>query len=74
MRWSKDFADWLRATNHTLYGITGHISCGGGMFQLRYGKNESAVLLEHLYPHPSVPCLRRKYLKISKSVGIIGRE
>ena len=70
---SEHFIKWLRATNNAFYSIKGHISRGGGMFQLRYGKNESAILLEHLYSQAPILFLQRKHLKIYRSIGIIGR-
>lgn len=70
---SKDFIQWIQATNHLYYKIKGHISVGGAMFQLRYGKNESAVLFEKLYDFRSILHLSRKRLKIERALGIMRR-
>lgn len=71
---SKAFIDWLRTSNHRYYGIVGHISRGGRMFQLRYGKGESATLLEKMYHGSRILYLKRKRLKILRSLGIMGRD
>ena len=66
------FLGWLRIKLCESIGIKGFINdCGKSALQLRYGKRESTILAEHMYYSPDVCCLRRKSLKIKKTLCII---
>lgn len=70
------FVHWLRNRINLSLGITGHITkqSGGEYFQLRYAKRESILFCSYIYYKKELPCLRRKYLKIKNSLGIINRR
>lgn len=66
---SKKFIDWMRKKCLELFKINGHISIGKiknrhNLYQLRYAKNESLVLINNMYYDSQVPCLIRKKDKI----------
>lgn len=67
---SKSFVQWMREKCNDLFGIKGHISesnlkSGHRLFQLRYAKRESLVLISNMYYNNEVPCLERKRIKIN---------
>jgi hypothetical protein len=64
---------WLRKKIAGLADISGHVSKAKkqSVYQLRYGKKESLVILDRMYSHKKI-CLTRKRLKISKALSIIG--
>lgn len=67
---------WLQEEIEKRVGIVGHITKGDtqGCYQLKYAKEESYKLLPNLYYRGRHLCLTRKYLKIKKALGIIGRS
>ncbi len=73
---SKKHIVWLRARICTLLGIKGHItkSKNSSVYQLKYAKNESVILLKALYFNTNSVCLNRKRLKINKILAIVGES
>ena len=73
---SKTHINWLRKTLKKLLKIKGYISKSikSSVYQLRYAKRESLLLLPKLYYNDRVVCLSRKRLKIQKALGIINRK
>ncbi len=72
---SKKHIDWLRATIFRLVGAIGHITSNkkhAHIFQLKYAKTDSTILLRELYRNPKAICLSRKKLKISAALRIVG--
>lgn len=68
---SKLFIDWLQKQGNGILGINGRISIsrkveGNTVYQLKYAKKESLVLIGHMYYNHKVPCLKRKRDKIRK--------
>lgn len=62
---SQRFAEWLRATNSRLRGVSGSLAVRRvpgrhDIFCLRYAKRESLSLLRWIYHLPDVLCLERK--------------
>ena len=68
------FIDWLRMELDTRLGIKGHISRwkGKSAISLKYAKREALILSEYIYRSKSDLFLKRKYLKIERSISIIG--
>jgi len=66
---------WLRDKIKEIYKITGVIEDGSKpTYQLRFAKKSSLLLIKKMYYHPEVSCLRRKKIKIQKSLDIIKRQ
>jgi hypothetical protein len=67
--------DWLRAQIRQLTNISGHVTRAGikgGVYQLKYAKAESNILLARMYPpNKKILALRRKKLKINAMLRII---
>lgn len=66
---SKKHILWLRSKLKNLLGINGSIDCSrrpprAPLFQLKYAKNESKILISKMYYKKDLPCLKRKYLKL----------
>ena len=59
---------WLRETIHSLLKIKGHLNLHRGVYQLKYAKAESLIILPKMYYNPTVICLRRKRSKVHKSL------
>jgi hypothetical protein len=63
---SPAFIEWVQATAQRLLGVAGARICRpqragrAPQWLLQYGKRESLVLLQAMYPAPDVPCLARK--------------
>ena len=69
---SKEHIAWLQKKIERIINIKGHICNVGGVYQLRYAKLESVVVLKGMYPkNKNKIYLKRKYLKIQKSLGIM---
>ena len=70
---SPQFFDWLRIELSNSLGIKGSLSYNRNnpYVQLKYAKKEAVVLAKGMYYSENIPCLRRKYLKIMKSMRII---
>ena len=74
---SKAHIMWLQKKIQGLIGLQGHITGKGKertIYQLKYAKTESLVLLKKIYYSRSVMHLRRKRLKIEKMLGIVGER
>ena len=70
---SKKHTMWLQGKLYNVLKLKGHINRGGGgVYQLKYAKQESLVLLRRMYHSKEVICLKRKRLKIEKALAIIG--
>ncbi len=69
------YLEWLNLKISSLYGVEGRI---GGTFEncytLRYAKQGSLILIEKMYYKKGIPCLKRKYSKITRSLGIIAKH
>jgi hypothetical protein len=68
---------WLRENLQRLVNIKGHITFskkGKGIFNLKYAKKESLILLANVYKERGAPCLSRKKLKISDALRIVGKS
>lgn len=67
---------WLRKMLRRLLKINGYISksINSAVYQLRYAKRESLLLLPKLYPNNRIVCLSRKRLKIQKALAIINKR
>ena len=63
---SVKFIDWLRGKLKNILNINGHISIGKKkhVYQLKYAKRESLVLIRKMFYNKQVPCLERKRQKI----------
>ena len=72
---SRTYLEWLRDKIGKLYRVDGVIKWSGkSTYQLIFAKKSSILLLEKMYYHDNVPCLRRKKVKIEKSLGIINKQ
>ena len=73
---SKKHINWLREKIYKFLKIKGHVTKAQGQstYQLKYAKSESLKLLPKIYYKSNVICLSRKYLKIKKCLGIIGKQ
>ena len=66
---SKTFTEWLQKQLANIVGINGYITTAKyehkhNMYQLRFAKKESLVLISKMYYNKQVPCLERKKQKI----------
>lgn len=70
---SQKFFDWLRTELDDSLGIKGSLSYNRNnpYVQLKFSKKEASVLAKAMYYAENLPCLRRKRLKIMKSMRII---
>lgn len=73
--------NWLRETLHRLLGVDGHISKMGEnrkdrnpIFNLRFAKKESLVVMNAMYSTPCPIHLSRKRLKIEHALRIVGES
>lgn len=73
---SKQHILWLQKEIYSRLAIRGHITGNGikTIFQLKYAKSDSLVLLRAMYPKKSTPCLSRKRLKIEEMLRTIGQR
>lgn len=67
---------WLRKRIHHLSGVKGHVTTdrNRGIYQLKFGKAESMVILARMYARGSSVHLRRKRLKIQSALRIVGQS
>ena len=67
------FITWLRSRVGIVLGVKGHIAYNrnNSYLQLKYSKKEATIICKGMYYSQEVPCLRRKYLKIQRSMRII---
>ena len=70
---SPKYIEWLRNELKINAGVKGHISRGVRVsaIQLRYSKREAIIIAKKMYYHKGQVYLKRKYLKICKSLSII---
>lgn len=72
---SEDYINWLRKEIHRLSGVFGHVTGKNQkVYQLKYAKADSLILLRAMYPHNRVLALSRKRLKIKEILSIIGER
>lgn len=74
---SKTHIEWLQREIHTLAALRGHITGKGKertIYQLKYAKAESIILLKRIYYDGNVMHLPRKRLKIQKMLSIVGER
>lgn len=74
---SPSFLDWLQNSILRLSGVKGHITTAGEMgkyFQLKYAKIEGLQVLRKMYHSKNIVYLKRKYLKIGKTLAIVGQK
>lgn len=72
---SQPFLLWIREEVETRLGIKGHITSAKKKniyYQLKYAKHDSLKLLKSIYANKTGLYLKRKRLKIDKSLAIIG--
>ncbi len=67
---------WLQSKLSYFLDINGHItkSAKQSCYQLKYAKGESLKLFPRIYCRGNKLCLTRKYLKIRRTLAIIGRS
>ena len=70
---SPKFFDWLRMELSKTLNIKGYLGYNRNnpYVQLKFSKKQAIVLTKSMYYAEDVPCLRRKYLKIMRSMRII---
>lgn len=71
---SPPFIDWLRTKILSQVKISGHLSHSyrnKTYVQLKYSKREAIVLSKYMYYNSSIPLLKRKYLKIQKTMSVL---
>lgn len=73
---SKPHIDWLREFIFRELGISGHItkSVTCSVYQLKYAKRESLIVLRAMYRNKKLLSLSRKKLKIEGVLGIVGES
>lgn len=72
---SMEYITWLRKEIYSQAGIVGHVTgTSKTIFQLKYAKNESLILLRTMYPSNRILSLSRKRLKIKEILSIIGER
>ncbi len=73
---SKPYIDWLREFIFREMGVTGHITKAitNSVYQLKYAKKESLVVLRAMYRNRKLLSLSRKKLKIEGVLGIVGES
>lgn len=73
---SRTHIDWLRGRLGEALGIRGHIGKNreNSIYQLKYAKAESLILLPKLYYNNRVVCLSRKRKKIEKALVVEGNK
>lgn len=73
---SRKHINWLRNKLFRFLKVKGHITGGfkGSIFQLKYAKKESLVVLRRMYYGSNIIYLSRKRLKIQKALSILGKE
>jgi LAGLIDADG DNA endonuclease family protein len=70
---SKRHILWLRTTLKRLLGIRGHITTSqrNSVYQLKYAKKESRLVLGVLYKDAHCICLTRKREKVAKALKVV---
>ena len=69
------FVDWLRKMLRDALEVKGHIAYNRNnpYVQLKYSKKEAVIISKRMYYAETVPCLKRKRLKIMRSLRIIDK-
>lgn len=66
---SKNHIDWLRRKINKMVNLRGHITNhNNSLYQLKYAKKESLVLISQMYRSKNIICLPRKRLKIKTAL------
>lgn len=68
--------EWLKKTLNDYIKVKGHISHNSNhpsSFQLRYSKQEALLIVKKMYYKKGLVCLKRKHLKINKSLNVINK-
>lgn len=67
---------WLKYKINNLVKIKGYIDRvkRSGVYQLRYAKKDSRVLILKMYYQKKLPCLKRKYTKLIKILAVDNKE
>ena len=70
---SKKYLFWFQKKMLKLVKVRGYFSCNknNSYIQLKYSKKEAVIISENMYYNRNLPCLRRKRLKIERSLRII---
>lgn len=73
---SKEHILWLRKKIKNLINIKGDLTKNGRdyVYQLKYAKRESKMLILKMYYKKNLPCLERKYKKLKKILNINEKE
>ena len=73
---SPAFVDWLRSTIKDVLDVKGAIAHNRNnpYLQLKYSKKEAVIISKSMYYSEAIPCLRRKRLKIKRSLRIISER
>ncbi|MGD0328648.1 MAG: LAGLIDADG family homing endonuclease [Minisyncoccia bacterium] len=73
---SKAHIIWIREELKKLLGVTGHITTSRGrfLFQLKYAKKESLLVMNAMYSTTCPIHLSRKRLKIERALRIVGES
>lgn len=73
---SKAHIDWLREKIRRLTEVKGYISQSGNrdLWQLKYAKSESRIIIQEIYYKENLPCLERKYKKLNNILKIDNKE
>jgi hypothetical protein len=71
---SKKHINWLKEKTSDLIKVRGYITKAltDSVYQLRYAKKESLIILRKIYYKKGIMCLSRKRLKIERVLAIIG--
>lgn len=74
---SRTFIDWLQREVLKRTGAKGHITDGSPgriLYQLKYAKRDSLLVLRGMYYRGNVICLSRKKLKIQRILSTVGEK
>lgn len=73
---SERFIKWMREKITISVGVSGHIakSKGNSCFQLRYAKNDAKKIVGKMYKNKKSLYLKRKKLKIERSLAIMSQS
>ncbi len=70
---SEKFITWIRSRIQNLLGPTGHVTHIKGVWQLRYAKQESELVIRRMYFSKDILYLSRKRLKINEVFAMMGK-
>ena len=63
--------EWLKSRINYFLGITGNISkLSRAVWKLSYPKEKSKILIARMYYKENLPCLKRKYRKLSRILEV----